>query len=89
MLVPGLRELYISQERERRALRQQHLQQTVSHLCNIIIVIIIIIVDYVVCAFRIGATTEVSGVENIGQCGRLNQLSWLLKKKKKKISHRH
>jgi len=23
-------------------------------------------------------TTEVSGVENIGQCGRLSQLSWLL-----------
>jgi len=22
--------------------------------------------------------TEVSGVENIGQCGRLSQLSWLL-----------
>jgi len=23
-------------------------------------------------------STEVSGVENIGQCGRLSQLSWLL-----------
>ena len=22
--------------------------------------------------------TEVSGIENIGQCGRLSQLSWLL-----------
>jgi len=26
----------------------------------------------------IGTCTEVSGVENIGQCGRLSQLRWLL-----------
>jgi len=28
--------------------------------------------------FLSSTCTEVSGVENIGQCSRLNQLSWLL-----------
>jgi len=28
--------------------------------------------------FLSSTCTEVSGVENIGQCGRLSQLSWLL-----------
>jgi len=27
--------------------------------------------------FLFSTCTEVSGVENIGQCGRLSQLSWL------------
>jgi len=28
--------------------------------------------------FLFSTCTEVSGIENIGQCGRLSQLGWLL-----------
>jgi len=34
--------------------------------------------DGLISQFLSSTCTEVSGVENIGQCGRLSQLGWLL-----------
>jgi len=37
-----------------------------------------IILNGLISRFLSSTCTEVSGIENIGQCGRLSQLSWLL-----------